>query len=229
MRILALADEEQMAFWDYYVPGRLKEYDLILSSGDLKAAYLSFVVTMARAPLMYVPGNHDTGYATKEPEGCDCIDAKIVEYRGLRILGLGGCRWYRPGDHQYSEREMQKRIRRLRWKIAKYGGVDIIVTHAPPRGVGDSEDPAHIGFECFLDLIDTYRPKYLLHGHVHMSYGMHIQREREYHGTKVINVCGKYVIDIPKEECGNGKKLSLFQRVRYFCNPAPENSELCRF
>ena len=68
MKILALADEELMSFWDYYVPGRLKEYDLILSSGDLKAAYLSFIVTMARAPLMYVPGNHDTGYATKEPE-----------------------------------------------------------------------------------------------------------------------------------------------------------------
>ena len=52
MKILALADEELMSFWDYYFPGRLKEYDLILSSGDLKAAYLSFIVTMARAPLM---------------------------------------------------------------------------------------------------------------------------------------------------------------------------------
>ena len=216
MRILALADEEVMAFWDYYVPGRLREYDLILSSGDLKAAYLSFVVTMARAPLMYVHGNHDTGYAVTEPEGCDCIDGDIVEYRGLRILGLGGCVWYRPGDHQYTEKEMRKRIRKLRWKIAKYGGVDIIVTHAPPLGVGDSDDQAHRGFESFLELIDTYHPRYLLHGHVHLSYGMHLQREREYHGTQVINVCEKYVIDIPKEECGNWKPLSLPERVRYY-------------
>ena len=229
MKILALADEELMAFWDYYVPGRLKEYDLILSSGDLKAAYLSFIVTMARAPVMYVHGNHDTHYADKEPEGCDCIDAKIVEYRGLRILGLGGCLWYRPGDHQYTEKEMRKRIRKLRWQIAKYGGVDIIVTHAPPRGVGDSDDPAHMGFTCFLDLIDTYRPKYLLHGHVHMSYGMHIRRMREYHGTKVINVCEKYVLDIPKEEIGNWKKPSLIERIKYFCKPENETRELCRF
>ena len=92
MKILCLADEEVMAFWDYYVPGRLKEYDLILSSGDLKASFLSFVVTMARAPVRYVHGNHDTGYAERPPEGCDCIDGQIVEYRGLRILGLGGCR-----------------------------------------------------------------------------------------------------------------------------------------
>ena len=216
MKILALADEELMCFWDYYVPGRLKEYDLILSAGDLKAAYLTFVVTMARAPLMYVHGNHDTGYAVTEPEGCDSIDGKIVEYRGLRILGLGGCLWYRPGAHQYTEKEMRKRIRKLHWQIAKYGGVDIIVTHAPPRGIGDSEDPAHMGFECFLDLMDTYRPKYLLHGHVHMRYGMHIQREREYHGTKVINVCEKFVLEIPDAEIGNRKKLNPIERIRFF-------------
>ena len=216
MKILAIADEELMEFWDYYIPGRLKEYDLILSAGDLKAAYLSFIVTMARAPLLYIHGNHDTGYAVTEPEGCDSIDGKIIEYRGLRILGLGGCLWYRPGDHQYSEKQMRRRIRKLRWEIARYGGVDIILTHAPPKGVGDGEDRAHQGFEGFLELLDTYRPKYLLHGHVHMSYGMSFQREREYQGTKVINVCEKYVIDIPKEDCGSWKKPTLLERVKYY-------------
>ena len=216
MKILCISDEELAFFWDNYVPGRLREYDLILSSGDLKAAYLSFIVTMARAPVMYVHGNHDTGYAVTEPEGCDSIDGQIVEYRGLRILGLGGCLWYRPGDHQYSEKDMRKRIRKLRWKIAKYGGVDIIVTHTPPRGVGDAEDRAHQGFECFLDLIDTYKPRYLLHGHVHLSYGRDRTREREYHGTKVINVSEKYILEIPDEELGNWKKPNLIERVKYF-------------
>ena len=216
MKILAIADEELMEFWDYYIPGRLKEYDLILSAGDLKAAYLSCIVTLARAPVLYVHGNHDTGYAGTEPEGCDSIDGKIVEYRGLRILGLGGCLWYRPGDHQYSEKLMRRRIRKLRWEIARYGGVDIVLTHAPPKGVGDGEDRAHQGFESFLTLMDTYKPRYLLHGHVHMSYGMHFQREREYHGTQVINVCEKYIIDIPEEERGNWKKPSFIERVRYF-------------
>ena len=216
MKILCIADEELTIFWDSYVPGRLKEYDLILSSGDLKATYLSFIVTMARAPVMYVHGNHDTGYAVTEPEGCDSIDGQMVEYRGLRILGLGGCLWYRPGAHQYSEKEMRKRIWKLRWQIAKYGGVDIIVTHAPPRGVGDGEDRAHQGFECFLELMDTYRPRYLLHGHVHLSYGRDRTREREYQDTKVINVCEKYVLEIPNEEIGTWKKPNLIERVKFF-------------
>ena len=216
MKILCLADEEVLAFWDMYRPGCLKEYDLILSAGDLNSSYLSFIVTMGRAPVMYVHGNHDTGYAEKPPEGCDCIDGQIVEYRGLRILGLGGCRKYRPGDHQYTEKQMRRRIRRLRWQIAKYGGVDIVVTHTPPEGVGDSDDYAHRGFRSFLEVIDAYHPRYLLHGHVHMSYGMHIQREREYHGTQVLNVCEKYVIDIPKEECGTWKKPTFAERVKYY-------------
>ena len=69
MKILTVADEECLAFWDYYVPGRLSSYELILSSGDLKADYLSFLVTMARCPVMYVHGNHDGSYKEEPPEG----------------------------------------------------------------------------------------------------------------------------------------------------------------
>jgi predicted phosphodiesterase len=211
MKILAISDEERMDLWDYYVPGRLKEYDLILSSGDLHASYLSFLVTMGRAPVLYVHGNHDTGYEVHPPEGCDCIEDKIVLYRGLRILGLGGCRRYRPGAHQYTEKEMEKRIRRLTRDIKLLGGVDIVVTHAPPRGVGDSEDLTHQGFQAFLDLIDSYHPAYLLHGHVHKSYGQQFVREREYAGTRVINVCQSFVLDIPQPKT---PKLNWIQRFR---------------
>ena len=216
MKILALSDKECPALWDYYVPGRLKDYDLILACGDLKADYLSFIVTMAKCPVLYVPGNHDGSYEKKPPQGCDPLDCHFVVYNGVRILGLGGCYRYRPGAHQYTEAQMRRRIRKLRLQLWLYKGVDIVVTHAPPRGVGDGDDRAHQGFECFLELIDTYQPRYLLHGHVHMSYGMHIQREREYNGTQVLNVCEKYVLDIPDGEIGTWKKPNMLQRVRYF-------------
>lgn len=214
MKILALSDEECPALWDYYVPGRLKDYDLILSSGDLHATYLSFLVTMARAPLMYVHGNHDIGYEINPPEGCDCIDGKLVIYKGVRILGLGGCRRYRPGDHQYTDREMRRRIRKLKWEIWKAGGVDIVVTHAPPRGVGDAEDYPHRGFDAFLDFIDKYHPKYLLHGHVHLRYGREIPRVQQYNGTQVINVCERYEFDYPtpEESPVPGRKFPVFAR-----------------
>lgn len=195
MKILALSDEECPALYDYYVPGRLKEYDLIISCGDLKPSYLSFIVTMARVPVLYVHGNHDTTYKRTPPEGCDCIEDQIIVYKGLRILGLGGCRRYRPGDHQHTDREMRKRIRKLRWKLWRHKGVDIVVTHAPPAGIGDDSDIAHRGFDCFLPFLEKYKPKYLLHGHVHMNYGQDDTRIRQVGDTKVINVYERFVLD----------------------------------
>ena len=83
MKILLMADEESPRFWDYYQPGMLKDIDLMLSCGDLKPDYLSFLVTMGRAPLLYVHGNHDGRYKDRPPEGCDCIDGKLVTVKGI--------------------------------------------------------------------------------------------------------------------------------------------------
>ena len=195
MKILVLSDEACPALWDYYVPGRLAEYDLIISCGDLKASYLSFIVTMARVPVLYVHGNHDVDYKRNPPEGCDCIEDQLIVYNGLRILGLGGCRQYRPAPHQYTDKEMRKRIRKLRWKLWRHKGVDIVVTHAPPAGVGDDTDIAHRGFDCFLPFLEKYKPKYLLHGHVHINYGTENIRVRQFGDTKVINAYERFVLD----------------------------------
>ena len=195
MKILVLSDEACPALWDYYVPGRLAEYDLIISCGDLKASYLSFIVTMARVPVLYVHGNHDVDYQRNPPEGCDCIEDQLIVYNGLRILGLGGCRQYRPAPHQYTDKEMRKRIRKLRWKLWRHKGVDIVVTHAPPAGVGDDTDVAHRGFDCFLPFLEKYKPKYLLHGHVHINYGTENIRVRQFGDTKVINAYERFVLD----------------------------------
>ena len=197
MKILAVSDEICPALYDYYTPGKLDGYDLILSCGDLKASYLSFLVTVAKCPLLYVHGNHDAHYDRQPPEGCDCIDDRLVIYNGVRILGLGGCLWYHPGKHQYTEADMQKRIRKLRFLLWKHKGVDIVVTHAPPFGIGDLADPAHRGFLALRELLDKYHPQYLLHGHVHMCYGTDQTRARTYGSTTVINTCQRYELEIP--------------------------------
>lgn len=197
MKILTVSDEECPALWDYYIPGRLDGYDLIISCGDLNAKYLSFLVTMSRVPVLYVHGNHDVHYNISPPEGCNCIDDHFVVYHGIRILGLGGCRRYHRGPHQYTESEMRRRIMRLRWHLWRMGGVDIVVTHAPPEGLGDAEDRPHWGFEALRELLDEYKPAYLIHGHVHTSYGHHIPRQIDYNGTKIINACERYAIEIP--------------------------------
>ena len=197
MKLLLVSDEESAFLWDYFQPGTLDGIDLILSCGDLKADYLSFLVTMGRAPLLYVHGNHDLNYVNHPPEGCDCIDGNLVTVKGLRIMGLGGSLMYSGGPHQYTERQMERRIWRMKLKLMRAGGVDIILTHAPARGYGDQEDPAHRGFEAFFPLLDKYQPQYLIHGHVHKRYSSKMERVLHYGDTTIINASGRYVLEIP--------------------------------
>lgn len=200
MRILLISDVEEPALWDYYRSDRLDGIDLILAAGDLKAAYLEFLVTMANKPLIYVHGNHDGLYQSRPPEGCDCADDRLLTVNGLRILGLGGSGWYGGGPFQYTEREMEKRIRKLRRQIRKAGGADIILTHAPARGYGDDDTPAHRGFDCFLPLIDELKPRWFVHGHVHLNYRSSSRRVYTRGETAIVNACGRYILDTEQKE-----------------------------
>ncbi len=219
MKILAVSDKECPALWDFYTPGRLSEYDLILACGDLQASYLSFLVTMARCPVLYVHGNHDSRYEKNPPEGCDNIDGHLVTYNGLRILGLGGSARYRPGPHQYTEGEMRQRIRRLRWRLWRQKGVDIVVTHAPPQGLGDDRDHAHRGFQALRELIEKYRPQYLIHGHVHLTYGAGHPRCLEHMGTQIINAYERYTLELPDMPVAEKERGQVIYRTRF----RPEN------
>lgn len=199
MKILLLADAEDPALWDYFSPDRVKGYDLILAAGDLKAEYLTFLVTMSNLPMFYVHGNHNAAYDHYPPEGCECIDDRLVTYRGLRILGLGGSARYSREPYQYTEREMRRRIARLRFAVWKARGVDIVLTHCPPKGYGDADDYAHRGFEAFLPMLDRWKPKALVHGHVHMTYG-DIKRELPYGETRIINAYQRYTLEIDTDK-----------------------------
>lgn len=196
MKILAVADEPCKALWDYYGGEYLKGIDLILSAGDLPPQYLSFLVTFANCPLLYVHGNHDGVYDTHEPDGCICIDDRIFEFGGIRIAGLGGSMEYNKGPYQYTEKAMSKRSRRLGWKIRRKGGIDILLTHAPARGLGDQEDLTHRGFETFNALMDRWHPDYMIHGHIHMNYGYGLSRMHSYGDTAVVNAYERYLFEL---------------------------------
>ena len=187
MKILAIADEESAYLWDYFEKSKLEGIDLIISCGDLDPRYLSFLATFTSAPILYVHGNHDEKYQQIPPDGCICIDDKIYVHEGVRILGLGGSMRYRPGEFQYTEWQMKNRVRKLWFQLFRHGGFDIMVTHAPAYQLNDGMDLPHQGFQVFRTLLDKYRPKYFLHGHVHMSYGRKHKRYDTYQETQVIN------------------------------------------
>ena len=170
MKILLLADEESRYYWDYFEKSKLEGIDLIISCGDLAPQFLSFIATFAKVPILYVHGNHDTCYDETPPDGCICIDDDVYVYNGVRIAGLGGSMCYNFGTYQFTEDEMKKRVRKLRRKIKKAGGLDILITHSPAFELNDSTDLPHTGFRAFYQILDEYEPMLFAHGHVHINY-----------------------------------------------------------
>ncbi|HZD18194.1 MAG TPA: metallophosphoesterase [Actinomycetota bacterium] len=215
-RILALADEIDPGL-TFETVRRLAP-DLLVSCGDLPFDELERIIDAANVPLVYVPGNHDPDLRAKAelvalpptlaphdlsdpgPGGGTNVDGRIEDAAGLRVAGLGGSPRYRDGPNQYTQAQMRRRARRLvrraairRWRDRRE--VDLLVTHAPPRGVGDVEDdPVHHGFEAFLDLVRRLRPRLLVHGHVH-PYSGH-RPELEIGGTRVVNVVPHRLLEV---------------------------------
>jgi Icc-related predicted phosphoesterase len=186
LHVLAISDRRHRALYEYFDRTRWRDIDLVVSAGDLDPGYLAFLVTLIPAPLVYVPGNHDQPYLKHPPEGCDSVDGRVLMVSGAVVAGLGGSAWYNGKDLQYTEKQMAGRVRRLSRRIRRWGRLDILVTHAPPRRIHDQEDRCHRGFASFRDILDAFHPQVLVHGHTHQIYGRE-DREISVNGTRVIN------------------------------------------
>ena len=215
VRVLAIADEVVDALWG--PKAKALAPDLVLAAGDLPWDYLEFMAGSLDRPVVFVPGNHDPAVSTarahrsgqyfdagmpcEPPRPADCLnaDGTVLDVAGLRIAGLGGCVRYRPGPNQYSQREYRRRGGRLVRRVGRLqrrrpGPVDVLVTHAPPRGLGDEEDQPHVGIDALHTVLSRLQPSWHLHGHIH-PHG-HPKRDRTVGGTILRNVIPYRMIEI---------------------------------
>lgn len=208
MKILAISDVPSKALWDYCTREKLAGVDIILSCGDLPKKYLEYLTNFTAAPILYVHGNHDGSYKGDEPGGCICVDDEVYVWKGLRIMGLGGCiRYNREDTYQYTEKEMRHRARKLWFKAHRAGGIDLLLTHAPAKGLNDGGDKAHMGFETFNGLLEDYQPKWFVHGHVHLNYDAKLPRVCTHGRTTVINATERYLFEIPDPDLTARRKF----------------------
>lgn len=196
MKILVVSDIESKYIWDHFDPERFRDVKMIISCGDLSAKYLSFLVTMIPAPLFYVPGNHDKRYEKEPPEGCINIDGRVVIYKGIRIMGLGGCKSPQPKTYEYSDEQMWRKVQKLEPQLKKVKGLDLFVSHAPAIGLGDGPDLFHEGFQSFRYVDDVYKPAIHFYGHRHLGENPMDRRAiYPYNDTVMINACGYKLVD----------------------------------
>lgn len=228
MRILCVADQVDPLVYSAAVKERFKDVEMVLSAGDLPMEYLGFIASSLNKPILFVFGNHNLKHlplfrkrAADEARdvlhdqavnesifrnyfGSTYIGFKARRQNKLLFAGLGGCKRYNNGENQFTETEMIFRILRMAPRLlfnriffGRY--VDILLAHAAPQGINDQPDPTHTGFKAFLWFMDTFKPRYLIHGHIHL-YDLNARRVAHYKQTTIINVFGHYVLDVANEE-----------------------------
>jgi Icc-related predicted phosphoesterase len=201
VKILCISDRVEPILYGPSLNSYAKGVEAVISCGDLAFDYLEYILTFLGVPVYYVLGNHDPAPDGPEhPQGCTPLDGRVVDAGGAVLAGLSGSRLYSGGPNQYTERQMRRRAWALSARIVGRSLIGrptprVFVTHAPPFGLGDREDHAHVGFESFLGLIDRHRPSLWLHGHVHL-YGPEVQRVASRGKTKAINVFGHKILEV---------------------------------
>jgi uncharacterized protein len=175
------------------------DVEVIVSCGDMPSVYLEFITSVLNVPLFYVRGNHDEGYKDAPPGG-ENLHGRLVEYKGLTFFGLEGSMRYNKSPIQYTESEMSRMVLgaglRLGYRRHRYGyGVDLFVTHSPVRGIHDADDKPHQGFGAFTKFLDWYRPRYMVHGHVH-TYDRRTTTRTQYLDTWIININPVTVLEV---------------------------------
>jgi len=217
MRLLCLADHVDPLIYSNGLKERYGKVDLILSAGDLALGYYDFVVSTLNKQLYFVFGNHHLEnrsdykrwadpFEERAPRwapagvGAVCIEGKVAMVRGMLIVGLGGSILYNGGENQFSDFAMFLAIFRLvpalLWHRIFHGRyLDILLTHSPPYGINDLPDACHTGFRAFLWFMRVFKPRYLVHGHVHL-YDRNAAREARYGATTIVNAYDHIVIDM---------------------------------
>lgn len=199
--ILAVSDEIAPALNTCQRPSNIHKVNLIISCGDLPFDYLEFLMSCHNAPLYYVLGNHDgegfqraNGIISSRPNAGDSLEGCAPSFMGVLIAGLGGSISYgRTSKNQFTEAEMWRRALQMTPQLlrnqARYGRrLDILVTHSPPRGIHEGDDPAHRGFAAFRWLLEYARPRWMLHGHTQFTRPSHELRHTRVGATDIIYI-----------------------------------------
>lgn len=225
MKILCVSDHIDPLVYSDNIKQRFKEVDLVLGAGDLPLDYYEYIISCLNKPLYFIFGNHNlkryylfkpnktdhinySQYKQKslnEVFGSQYIGGKLIKDKrnDLLIAGLGGSYRYNKGPNQYTEFSMFINIlpvipKLLINRIFRGRYLDILLTHAPPKGIHDREDRCHRGFKIFLWFMRRFKPRYLIHGHIHL-YDSRDRRKSLYMDTTVVNCYDHLVLEWKEE------------------------------
>ncbi|MGL4234660.1 metallophosphoesterase family protein [Tabrizicola sp.] len=183
-----------MAFSDFHaraglVPALLsaaKDADLVIGAGDFCNMRQGLTEAMALLdPLaekaVVVCGNAESAVELTAATRATVLHGTGTRRVGLALFGMGCAVPPTPfGDWSCDLTEAEAAA-----LLAPMGSVDILITHAPPKGVADASSSGRsLGSTAILAAIERLQPRFCLCGHIHDSWG----RRGHVGATEVINL-----------------------------------------
>ncbi|CUH76071.1 Calcineurin-like phosphoesterase superfamily domain protein [Tritonibacter multivorans] len=175
LRILAFSDLHLAANRAAALVTASSEADLVIGAGDFCNARQGLDEAMEMlsgisVPMVVVPGNAEDDAELRAAALPNMTvlhgDGAVVE--GLRFFGFGGAVPETPfGDWSFDLSEATAAA-----ALRTCEAADILVTHSPPKGAGDTTGSGlSVGSTAIQAAITRLQPQLAVFGHVHESWG----------------------------------------------------------
>jgi len=156
--------------------------DILVIAGDISyqgeirelVAFNDWVSKQNYAAKVLIAGNHDWLFE-RNPALAKSLVPSVTHYlqdSGATIMGLRF--WGSPVQPEFLNWAFKRRrgaeIKR-HWDMIP-SGIDVLVTHGPPKGILDKTDEGlSVGCEELLIAVEHVKPKVHIFGHIHEGYG----------------------------------------------------------
>jgi Icc-related predicted phosphoesterase len=182
MRLVLLSDtHNQQALLN------LPAGDALVHAGDFTmggteaeiAAFGGWLAAQPHPHKIVVAGNHDFLFE-REPERARSLLPADVHYLRDSEVTVGGLRfWGAPWQPWFLDWAFN--LRRGEEIAAKWAlipeGVDVLITHGPPRGIADrTVNGEEVGCADLGTAMARVKPRLAVFGHIHEGYGIHGDR-----------------------------------------------------
>jgi hypothetical protein len=203
IRMLAVSDAIDPALDHAVNRDAIGRVDVIVGCGDLEPGYLGFLADAFCVPAAFVRGNHDhggqwEGMGSSAPHPLE--SGRLVEVAGITVVplewpGIDGRRAARHDEYGAWLDTIRAEGNLLRRRLRGQSGAIMVVSHAPPRGVGDvAVDPYHVGYSGYRWLLERHRPPVWLHGHT--TPASVVDWRASFGPSTVANVTGSIVVEL---------------------------------
>lgn len=176
--------------------------DLLIHAGDFTKrgrrpeieAFDRWLGTLPHPHKVVIAGNHDFAFENEPAAARSWItNATYLQDEGGTFAGLKI--WGSPWTPRFFDwafnLDRGEPLRRVWDRIP--AGLDVVVTHGPPRGILDRcSNGDHAGCDDLRDAIERVKPRLHVFGHIHEAYG-----KREQDGIGYVNACSCTLSYVP--------------------------------